>query len=171
MNFRSSVPCNPAPKFRRTSSRRRPRHASRPFPSLSFASPAPHPEGCIRWRASQLSLGATESPLVKNCLARPPLSVACFSVSLSSFGLHRVGVPRSIHESSPNVKLIFQKFCIFLWENFKNIEKSMFSKITFLALFRKSPHFASFFRTKPPLPCTFCTNLTKPANFTQMHPC
>ncbi|MBQ2380412.1 MAG: hypothetical protein II295_08505, partial [Akkermansia sp.] len=41
-----------------------------------------------------------------------------------SFGLHRVGVPRSIHESSPHVKLIFQKFCIFLQTIFKNIEKS-----------------------------------------------
>ena len=137
-----TVPCYPAPKFLRTSSRRRPRHASRPFPSLSLSSPAPRLEGCIRWRASQLSLGATESPFVKNCLARPPLSVACFSVSLSSFGLHRVGVPRSIHESSPNVKLIFQKFCIFLQENFKTIEKSTFSKITFLPLFRKKVIFA-----------------------------
>ena len=42
------------------------------------------------------------------------LSVACFSVSLSSFGLHRVGVPASIHESLPNVKHIFHKFFIFL---------------------------------------------------------
>ena len=105
------------------------------LPSL-FSSPAPHPEGCIRWRASQLSRGATESPYIKNCLARPPLSVACFSVSLSSFGLHRVGVPRSIHESSPHVKLIFQNFCIFLQQFFKKIEKSMFSKITFLVLFQ-----------------------------------
>ncbi|MBQ8900994.1 MAG: hypothetical protein IJY72_08555, partial [Akkermansia sp.] len=93
-------------------------------------------------RASQLSRGATESPYVKNCLARPPLSVACFSVSLSSFGLHRVGVPGSIHESSPHVKLIFQKFCIFLQQFFKNIEKSMFSKITFLAPFQKKVNFA-----------------------------
>lgn len=127
-----------APKPHRVSSRRRPRHASRPFPSLSFSSPAPHPEGCIRWRASQLSRGATESPYVKNCLARPPLSVACFSVSLSSFGLHRVGVPRSIHESSPHVKLIFQKFCFFLQQFFKNIEKSMCFNNNFFLIFQKA---------------------------------
>jgi hypothetical protein len=65
-------------------------------------------------------------------------SAACFSGSFSSFGLHRVGVPRSIHESSPHVKLIFQKFCIFLQHFSQNIEKSMFLKITFLALFGKT---------------------------------
>ncbi|MBQ8480429.1 MAG: hypothetical protein IJ503_08620, partial [Akkermansia sp.] len=61
------------------------------------------------------------------------------SVSLSSFGLHRVGVPRSIHESSPHVKLIFQKFCIFLQQFFKNIEKSMFFNNNFF-------HFFHFFQ-------------------------
>jgi hypothetical protein len=55
-----------------------------------------------------------------------------------SFGLHRVGVPRSIHETLPHVKLIFQKFCIFLQHFSQNIEKSMFSKITFLALLGES---------------------------------
>jgi hypothetical protein len=52
-----------------------------------------------------------------------------------SFGLHRVGVPMSIHESSPHVKLIFQIFCTFLRGKFQNIEKSMFSFLHFLSLF------------------------------------
>ena len=88
---------------------------------------------------------------MKNCLARPLLGGACFSGSLSSFGLHRVGVPRSIHESPPHVKLIFQKFCIFLQQFFKNIEKSKFSKITFCHFSLYPPNSLHF--SVPPLPC------------------
>ena len=41
------------------------------LPSL-FASPAPLPEGCIRCRIASLRRrGATESPYIENCLARP----------------------------------------------------------------------------------------------------
>ena len=138
MNFRSSVPCNLAPKFLRTSSRRRPRHASRPFPSLSLSSPAPHPEGCIRW-SSFSARPWCHGKSVNEKLPRPAdFQRRMFQRFACSFGLHRVGVPRSIHESSPHVKLIFQKFCIFLQRFSQNIEKSMFSKITFLALFDKT---------------------------------
>ncbi|MDO5469902.1 MAG: hypothetical protein Q4F38_01255, partial [Akkermansia sp.] len=48
-----------------------------------------------------------------------------------SFGLPRVGVPQSIHESARHVKLIFEKFSKFLSTIFQNIEKSMKSKFTF----------------------------------------
>ncbi len=75
-------------------------------------------------------------------LPRPADSFAFrFQRLARSFGLHRVGVPRSIHESLPHVKHIFEKFRTFLQENFKNIEKSIFLKIAFLALFRKTRKF------------------------------
>ncbi|MBQ3217278.1 MAG: hypothetical protein IJB33_00215, partial [Akkermansia sp.] len=45
-----------------------------------------------------------------------------------SFGLPRVGVPQSIHETSPHVKRIFQKFFIFLQHFSQKIEKSTESK-------------------------------------------
>ena len=85
----SPVPCNLAPKFLRTSSRRRPRHASRPFPSLSLSSPAPHPEGCTRWRVFQLRRSTQKVCKLENCLARlasrfsfEPLSLSSCTVSV-----------------------------------------------------------------------------------------
>ena len=55
------MPCYPAPKSLRISSRRRPRHASRPFPSLSLSSPVPRLAGCLASELHFCALGTSES--------------------------------------------------------------------------------------------------------------
>ena len=132
MNFfsSSSVPCNLAPKFRRTSSRRRPRHASRPFPSLSLSSPMLHPEGCTRWRVLQLRRSIQKVSKLENCLARP-----CLALLLGAarpFGLHRDGVPRILPETEPNVKPIFLKNFTFLTDFSQTLDNATQKNCIFL---------------------------------------
>ena len=113
MNFlSSSVPCNLAPKPRRVSSRRRPRHASRPFPSLSLSSLALHPEGCTRWRVSQLRRSTQKVRKLENCLARLASRFSFEPLSLSSC---TVSVCRELylnpHDTSSQFLKKFSLFC------------------------------------------------------------
>ena len=108
----SSVPCNLAPKPHRASSRRRPRHASRPFPSLSFSSPALLPEGCTRWRVFQLRRSTQKVCKLENCLARLASRFSFEPLSLSSC---TVSVCRELylnpHDTSSQFLKKFSLFC------------------------------------------------------------
>ena len=108
----SSVPCNLAPKFRRTSSRRRPRHASRPFPSLSFfLSGAPpgrlYPVASFSTPLQRLRKSVnlkTASPGLASLALSEPLSLSGCTVS----------VCRELYTNQPHTSSQFlNKFSLF----------------------------------------------------------
>jgi hypothetical protein len=59
---------------------------------------------------------------LENCLARPCL--ACSLRAAQPFGLHRVGVPRIIHNPSAHVKPIFEEFFIIFAHFSQNIDNT-----------------------------------------------
>ena len=130
-----------APKFRKTSSRRRPRHASRPFPSLSLSSPAPLPEGCIRW--SELLSSTVVPRKVRKWKTASP---GRFSAShVSAFRLLFRASPCRCAEKYTRIiierQAHFPKILHFFVRKFQKYWKINVFKIHFFGIFR---HFSNF---------------------------
>ena len=145
MNFRSSVPCNLAPKFLRTSSRRRPRHASRPFPSLSLSSPAPRLAGCIASKLHFCRSRRLGKSYLENCLARWASEQAHLP-----FGQPRDGVRGKLYHKHDFASSVFLEKS---WHHFFHPALTR----VFLCRLERKKIFTLF--------CTLCTETQKPRLF------
>ena len=115
------MPCTPLRTPAGVPLRVRSRHASRPFPSLSLASPMPHPEG---FSGQTLTLrrtsAASRKVFAENCLGRPVqgvfLATCAARLSPGLSGRPVSGCRRLYRSNSPTSSFfrgIFALFCGF----------------------------------------------------------